>query len=251
MNCPACAAENPEGHKFCGECGTALAVACPSCGTPSEPSKKFCGECGAAISAAAVGPAAEVAAPESATRVTERRLTSVLFADLVGFTSLSEARDAEDVRELLSVYFAESAQIVRRYGGIVEKFIGDAVMAVWGVPVAHEDDAQRAVRAGLDLIAAVNALGERIGAAGLTMRVGVLTGEVAVTLGVVGEGMVAGDAVNTASRIQSAASPGQVWVDDRTRSLTAAAVTYADEGGKLVIHALTETKSGSDSKASK
>ena len=143
---------------------------------------------------------------------------------------MSEGRDAEDVRELLSTYFIEAATIVNRYGGIVEKFIGDAVMAVWGVPAAHEDDAERAVRAGLDLIASVNALGDRVGASGLNMRVGVLTGEVAVTLGAIGEGMVAGDAVNTAARIQSAAAPGQVWVDDRTRSLTAAAVSYADEG---------------------
>ena len=164
----------------------------------------------------------------------ERRLTSVLFGDLVGFTTLSESRDAEDVRELLSEYFAMAKTVVSRYGGTIEKFIGDAVMAVWGVPVAHEDDAERAVRAGLDLISEMAGVAASAGIADLTMRVGILTGEVAVTIGAVGEGMVAGDAVNTAARIQSVAEPGQVWVDDITRSLTAAAVSYSDAGEHLL-----------------
>ena len=100
----------------------------------------------------------------------ERRVTSVLFGDLVGFTPLSESKDAEEVRELLSAYFAQCRVIISRYGGVVEKFIGDAVMAVWGVPVAHEDDAERAVRAGLELAAATAAMGGEIGAPGLAMR---------------------------------------------------------------------------------
>ncbi|MDQ1695363.1 MAG: hypothetical protein QOJ03_716, partial [Frankiaceae bacterium] len=145
-------------------------------------------------------------------------------------TSLSESRDPEEVRELLSRYFGECRTIVGRYGGAVEKFIGDAVMAVWGVPVAHEDDAERAVRAGLDVVDAVAALGEEVGAPGLAMRVGVVTGEVAVNVGATGEGMVAGDAVNTASRVQTTAAPGKVWVDDQTRELTAAAVSYDNRG---------------------
>ena len=133
----------------------------------------------------------------------ERRVTSVLFGDLVGFTPLSESQDAEEVRELLSPYFDQCRVIVGRYGGVVEKFIGDAVMAVWGVPVAHEDDAERAVRAGLELAAATAALGDEVGAPGLAMRVGIVTGEVAVTVGATAEGMVAGDAVNTAARVQA------------------------------------------------
>ncbi|MFL6241043.1 MAG: adenylate/guanylate cyclase domain-containing protein [Actinomycetes bacterium] len=160
----------------------------------------------------------------------ERRVTSVLFGDLVGFTTLSESRDAEDVRELLSQYFGVARTVIERYGGTVEKFIGDAVMAVWGVPSAHEDDAERAVRAGFDLVDAVASLGEEVGAADLAMRVGVVTGEVAVTLGATGEGMVAGDAVNTAARVQASAARGEVWVDDATRELTVAAVSYADAG---------------------
>ncbi len=151
--------------------------------------------------------------------VTERRVCSVLFCDVVGFTPLSEARDPEAVRELLSQYFGVARTVIRRYGGVVEKFIGDAVMAVWGTPVAAEGDAERAVRAGLDLVAAVAELGAEAGLPGLAARAGVVTGEVAVTLGAVGEGMVAGDAVNTAARVQSVADPGSVLADGPTQRL--------------------------------
>ncbi|MGC1908829.1 MAG: adenylate/guanylate cyclase domain-containing protein, partial [Candidatus Dormiibacterota bacterium] len=113
------------------------------------------------------------AAPSPATTTSpaaEVRLVSVLFVDLVGFTSLSETRDAEDMRELLSSYFAVAREVVGRHGGSIEKFIGDAVMAVWGAPLAHEDDALRAVRAGLELVAAVSEFAERVGAPMLRAR---------------------------------------------------------------------------------
>jgi class 3 adenylate cyclase/tetratricopeptide (TPR) repeat protein len=223
-SCPACADEVAAAARFCPSCGTPQTRSCSACGAAT--SGRFCAECGTPVGAPQAAPAA--AAP--ATRVSERRVTSVLFGDLVGFTTLSESRDPEEVRELLSRYFATARTVIERYGGTVEKFIGDAVMAVWGVPVAMEDDAERAVRAGLDLVAAVVALGEEVAAAGLTMRVGVVTGEVAVTLGATGEGMVAGDAVNTAARVQSAANPGEVWVDEETKSLTSASVSYVDAG---------------------
>src|SRR5207248_4434548 len=128
----------------------------------------------------------------------------------------SETRDAEEVRELLSRYFDSCRRIIDLYGGTVEKFIGDAVMAVWGTPTATEDDAERAVRAALDLVAAVSALGQEIGEEGLWARAGVLTGEAAVTIGAEGEGMVAGDLVNTASRVQASAEPGGVYVGEST-----------------------------------
>ena len=155
---------------------------------------------------------------------------SVLFADLVGFTALSETRDSEDVRELLSTYFETCRTLIGRYGGVVEKFIGDAVMAVWGTPVATEDDAERAVRAALELTRAVAELGAEAGAPDLRARAGVLTGEAAVTLGAEGQGMVAGDIVNTASRIQSAAQPGHVYVGDSTMHASEASVVYEDAG---------------------
>ena len=155
---------------------------------------------------------------------------SVLFADLVGFTSLSQQRDAEDVRELLGRYFDTARTVITRYGGTVEKFIGDAVMAAWGVQAIQENDAERAVRAALELVDAVAAFGEQVGAPGLRARAGVLTGEAAVTLDAAAEGMVAGDLVNTASRVQSVAEPGSVLVGDSTRSASEAAIEYEDAG---------------------
>ncbi|HUZ15123.1 MAG TPA: adenylate/guanylate cyclase domain-containing protein [Gaiellaceae bacterium] len=219
--CAQCGFENAPGRKFCGGCGTALALACPSCGASNEPGTRFCGECGSPLTADA-----PAAAPAAAA---ERRIVTVLFADLVGFTPLSESRDAEEVRELLSRYFDRCRRLIEIYGGTVEKFIGDAVMAVWGTPVAQEDDAERAVRTALDLVAAVAALGEEVGD-DLQARAGVLTGEAAVTLNAQAEGMVAGDLVNTAARIQSAAEPGSVLVGDATRRASDAAIAYEDAG---------------------
>jgi class 3 adenylate cyclase/predicted ATPase len=221
LSCAACGSANEVGRKFCGECGNALSSACPSCGTPNAPGVKFCGECGTALTASAT-PSAP--APASAPAA-ERRLVSVLFADLVGFTTASEGRDAEETRELLSQYFEISRDIIERYGCTVEKFIGDAVMAVWGTPVATEDDSERAVRAALDLVAAMPELHPALQA-----RAGVLTGEAAVTIGATSQGMVAGDLVNTASRVQSAADPGAVLVDEATRTAADAAIAFESAG---------------------
>ena len=226
--CPACEAAQVEGARFCHECGTSLGPStCGSCGEALVAGAKFCSSCGSSQTKTTT--VVEQPEPTHAP-LAARRVTSVLFGDLVGFTALSESRDQEDVRELLSRYFEECSKIVGRYGGTVEKFIGDAVMAVWGVPTAHEDDAERAVRAGLELANMVTALGEELREDALSMRVGIVTGEVAVTIGADHQGMVAGDAVNTASRVQAAAEPGQVWVDETTRLLTSSAITYVDVG---------------------
>jgi class 3 adenylate cyclase/tetratricopeptide (TPR) repeat protein len=227
LNCGACGALTPVGGRFCIQCGAAVLRACGSCGAAVVPGARFCLQCGASVSAAPAPPA-----PVGTTA--ERRLVSVLFADLVGFTTLSEHRDPEEVRELLTRYFERCRTLIERYGGTVEKFIGDAVMAVWGTPVAREDDAERAVRAALALTAAVTALGEEVGMPSLRVRAGVLTGNAAVDLGAEGEGMVLGDTVNTASRLQSIAAPGTVLVDDVTRRASEAAIAYEDAG----VHAV-------------
>ena len=230
MRCTSCGIGLPQNAKFCAECGApVVARACPACGVPAEHGR-FCMECGTPIDG---DPTAHVRVAESAGvqhPVAERRVTSVLFGDLVGFTTLSESRDSEDVRELLTKYFDLCRTVIGRYGGTVEKFIGDAVMAVWGVPTAHEDDAERAVRAGLEIVESIAAMGADLQAPDLAMRAGVVTGEVAVTIGATSQGMVAGDAVNTASRVQSAATPGRVWVDETTRSLSSAAISFTDVG---------------------
>ena len=155
MICPNCATENVTGAKFCMECGTTLSSGCPNCGFNNLPGAKFCSECGTVLQASAqtarpINGAAVAATPPTPTPATaaqseqasERRLVSILFADLVGFTPFAEERDSEDVRETLSKYFELAREVIERYGGTVEKFIGDAVMAVWGAPIAHEDDAE-------------------------------------------------------------------------------------------------------------
>ena len=221
MRCSNCGAENPNEGKFCNECGASLLRTCAACATPNAPTARYCSECGAVL----VEDVTPVERRAAGAVVAERRVVSVLFVDLVGFTTASEARDAEDTRELLTRYFEIARTTITRYGGIVEKFIGDAVMAVWGAPVAKEDDAERAVRAALELAATVPTLD-----ASLRARAGVLTGEAAVTLAAEGQGMVAGDLVNTASRIQSVAEPGSVLVGESTKRASEASIAYQDAG---------------------
>jgi class 3 adenylate cyclase/tetratricopeptide (TPR) repeat protein len=180
---------------------------------------------------------AEVSESQSArapTPASERRLVSVLFVDLVDFTAHSERRDPEDVRQLLSHYFDRSRSLIEQLGGTVEKFIGDALMAVWGSPVAREDDAERAARAALAVVRAVTAIGEEVGLPELRARAGVVTGLAAVEVGSEGEGMVLGDTVNTASRLQGLAAPSEVLVDDATRRASEAAIAYEDTGSHPV-----------------
>jgi class 3 adenylate cyclase/tetratricopeptide (TPR) repeat protein len=226
--CSKCGVANEPGAKFCNQCGTGLLSGCPSCGTINAPNARFCSECASPLSVEA----SRVVAAQSTVPVApiaERRLVSVLFADLVGFTSFSEDRDAEEVRETLSRYFELASKVIGRYGGTVEKFIGDAVMAVWGAPTAQEDDAERAVRAALELVDAIPSLGS-----GIEARAGVLTGEAAVTVGATNQGMVAGDLVNTASRLQSVAPAGAVLVGETTERAASRAIVFEPAGEQLL-----------------
>lgn len=223
VECAECGFENPESNKFCGECGRPLTSLCPDCGTANPPLQKFCGECGNALTLQS-GEAASDVDPG------ERRFVSVLFADLVGFTAFSEKRDPEEVRALLTRYFDRARETVERFGGEVDKFIGDAVTAFWGATRAQDDDAERAVRAALELVDTVAELGDELGVPGLRLRAGVLSGETSVGSGGNQKGLVVGDIVNTASRLQAAADPGTVLVGEATKALTEEAIQYEAAG---------------------
>ncbi len=152
----------------------------------------------------------------------------------MGYTALSEDRDSEDVRDLLTTYFDRAREIIERFGGTVDKFIGDAVMGVWGATVAMEDDAQRAVRAALELVDMVDVLGEEVGIDGLILRAGVNSGTTSVGPGGNEKGLVVGDLVNTASRLQSIAEPGTVFVGPATYEVTQRSIDYEDMGTREV-----------------
>jgi class 3 adenylate cyclase/tetratricopeptide (TPR) repeat protein len=226
MQCTQCGAQAESGQRFCGQCGRALSVACSQCGHENPGDHRFCGGCGVAlgdVSPVAVSPAPTVPA-------IERRVVSVLFVDLVGFTSFSEGRDPEDVRGMITDYFDLARSVVERFGGTVDKYIGDAVMAWWGATTTNEDDAERAVRASLELVESVSSMGERLGIPGLSARVGVMTGEVSVGPGGNERGLLLGDLVNTASRLQSLAGSGTVLVGEETASLIDTAIEVIEAG---------------------
>src|SRR4051812_22722545 len=229
--CPACSTENPEGARFCMACGTALALICPGCGAEAQPGAKFCVDCGASLTAGAPAPAAPASAPAPPRELPEeRRQVTVLFADLSGYTAVAETLDPEALHELVDRCLRRLGQEVERYGGTVDKYIGDNVMATFGAPVAHEDDAERAVRAALGMQEAMTEINEELGerhGVSFALRVGVNSGE--VVAGAIGGGYtVIGDAVNVAARLQSAARPGTVTVGERTYRATADAFEYTE-----------------------
>ena len=183
-------------------------AACPSCGKENPEGFQFCGFCAASLTEQPAVPVQE-----------ERKVVSVLFCDLVGFTAASEAADPEDVRARIRPYHARLREVIERHGGTVEKFVGDAVMAVFGAPLAHEDDAERAVRSGLRILEAIGELNDADPTLELQVRVGINTGEAVVALGArpeLGEGIVTGDVVNTASRLQGVAPVNGVAVSEQT-----------------------------------
>jgi class 3 adenylate cyclase len=193
-------------------------LTCPSCGKENPDGFQFCGFCTAPLSARPAPSLHE-----------ERKVVSVLFCDLVGFTAASEAADPEDVRARVRPYHARLRQELEGYGGTVEKFIGDAVMAVFGAPAAHEDDAERAVRAGLRILEAIAELNAEDPALSLQVRIGINTGEAVVALGArpeEGEGIVTGDVVNTASRLQGAAPVNGIAVSEQTYRATERVFEY-------------------------
>lgn len=235
MQCPRCGSENREGRSFCGGCGAALGVPaawrCPACRYENAAAERFCGGCGAAAPAAtaptATAPTGAVAAE---TLAGERRQVAILFADLSGFSELSKRLDAEDLRRVIESFYARADAAIAAFGGTVDKHIGDAVMALFGAPVAHGDDALRAARAALAIHASLAGLADPAGQP-LTAHIGVANGE--VVAGGIGERYtVLGDAVNLAARLVALAGPGETVISDElARGL----------GGRILATALPPT----------
>ena len=229
MNCRACGQALEPGSRFCRACGTPVDLACSSCGASLAADARFCARCGKAT-----GISGESEAAEPAETGRERKVATMVFADLVGFTSLNESSDPELVQALVTRAFDRLSAEVLRYEGTVEKFAGDAMLAVFGVPATHEDDAERAVRAALEMQAAMSELAAELRAEGrqeLALRIGVETGEVLVDLGrAQGERdrIVTGDAVNTAARLQQIALPGAIAVGPFAYAATREVVEYEE-----------------------
>ena len=249
MRCSKCGAENPEGKKFCGDCGAMMENRCPQCSADNAPGKRFCGDCGAALTATGTTTqspsSSSTSQPTAETRVSsaasgagtasdgERRHLTVLFSDLVGSTEISAHLDAEDWREIAAQYQRTAAAAVTRFGGHVAKYLGDGLMVYFGWPEAHEDDAERAVRAGLALVDDVDAMNGRLTVehnVKLSVRVGIETGSVVMGRGG-GEGAdVFGDAPNVASRVQSAAEPDSVVITSAVHELVSGLFVVEDRG---------------------
>ncbi|MHC4457489.1 MAG: adenylate/guanylate cyclase domain-containing protein [Planctomycetota bacterium] len=237
MECPKCQFENPKDSIFCGECGYSLElkVICPNCGSRLPKGFKFCNKCGHDLEKLKETPTIDKTKAESQLREieadevqkspetieTERKHVTVLFSDLSGYTTMSEKLDPEEVKEITSRIFDEISKVINKYEGFVEKFVGDAVMALFGVPKAHEDDPIRAIRAAREIHEVVEAVSpeveNKIGQP-ISMHTGintglVVTGEVDMERGTHG---VAGDTINIASRLSSLAKAGEILVDPDT-----------------------------------
>ncbi|HEV8713794.1 MAG TPA: adenylate/guanylate cyclase domain-containing protein, partial [Candidatus Binatia bacterium] len=289
MRCPSCGFANPEGLKFCNECGTALKRRCAQCGFENTPQAKFCGECGTTLGAAGQPPPAKsrsrksaisarkasrpatsplTARAPSASPGAERRQLTVMFCDLVDSTALSEQLDPEEWREVVRAYQGTCAEVVNHYDGHIAQYLGDGLLVYFGYPIAHEDDAQRAARAGLEIITAFRhrlpaghevpspLAGERYFqsrarqqavssplpysrgsdlslSSRLQVRIGIHTGLVVV--GEIGEGsrreqLALGDTPNIAARLQGLAQPNAVVISAATHRLIAGLLDCQDLG---------------------
>ena len=231
MQCPDCQFENREEAKFCNECGYRFHLTCPGCGQIDPPESKFCSECGCNLESAkeassAISETESLSQPPSPEKPTEdvaplegeRKHVTVLFSDLTGYTAMSEKLDPEEVKEITSRIFGEVSKIVANYDGFIEKYAGDAVMAIFGVPLAHEDDPIRAIKAAREIHQLVDTISpevERKVGQSISMHTGintglVVTGEVDLERGTHG---IAGDTINLASRLSSLAKPGEIVVE--------------------------------------
>lgn len=219
MTCGSCGEKNRDGARFCAECGTVLEHACMTCDAALTPTAKFCDQCGTPVGFTPDD-------PESSDDGAVRKTVTVMFADLVGSTAFGEAVDAEAARREMGAYHQLAQRVIDRHQGTLVKFIGDGVMAVFGIPEIAEDDADRAIRAGLDLQGEFRTIAagilERHGAT-VGLRVGINTGEIVIAEH---DDDMVGDAINTAARIEAECTPGRVLVGEQTWRLTRSTVDY-------------------------
>src|SRR5262245_3033890 len=235
MKCPFCKADLPPGSNFCCECGTPLVRTCPICAHGNAATSKFCRQCGATLTGeppSASERTAQAPASLASGFIAEHRQLSVMFCDLVGSVTLSERLDAEDLRELLTSYQRRATSIIEAAGGLVARYQGDGILAYFGYPAANEDDAERAVRAALELIKRIGALGPD--SEQLKVRIGIATGTVIVgelvASAAADQPPVVGVTPNLAARLQAIAEPNSVIIGPSTRRLTGGLFEYAELG---------------------
>jgi class 3 adenylate cyclase len=235
MECPRCGGENPDNKNFCGDCGGPLRVRCQVCGEQTAATATKCGRCGAVLALQSGPVSGQVPAASAMHQDTdaERRQLTVLICDLVGSTALSTQLDPEDYRAVIAAYNQCIAHVITRFHGLIARYSGDGVLAYFGFPRAHEDDAELAISAGLALVEAVAELGMQRGVA-LSVRVGVATGTVIagdrIGDGAAQEQAIFGEPPHLAARLQASAEPGMVVICANTQRLAAGHFEYRDCG---------------------
>jgi class 3 adenylate cyclase len=228
--CSKCGADNREGAKFCSECATPFAVKCPRCGAANKPAAKFCDECGAPFDSSIGTPVSATGSVQRVDLSGERRHLTVLFCDLVGSTAIAAQLDPEEWRETVAGYHRTATEAITRFDGHVAQYLGDGLMAFFGWPEAHDNDAERAARAGLAILDGIAKLNEQPGHAKLSTRIGIDSGAVVVGAGASKDADVFGDTPNIAARVQAAAAPGTVAITDATHRLVSGLFVVEDCG---------------------
>ena len=233
MRCSKCGGENRESRKFCAKCGARLAHQCPQCHASNEPGEDFCGECGTALGDAAPA-AADGTQSVTASAGGERRHLTILFCDLVGSVTLTSQLDPEEWRATVAGYQRAASEAITRFGGEVVRYVGDGIMAFFGYPVAHDNDAERAARAGLAILDTIAQLNQQQAHTKLSVRIGVDSGRVVVGTGTGNTIDAFGDAANIAARAQGTAGPDTVVVTDASHRLISGLFVVADRGAQTL-----------------
>src|SRR5258708_570193 len=229
MRCSKCGTDNAAGSRFCNQCASSLNKLCSKCASDNAPEARFCAQCAAPLEGASP---IRAEAERSEELTGERRHLTVLFCDLVSSTAIAARLDPEQWRETVAGYHRAASAAITRFDGHVAKYLGDGVMAYFGWPAAHDNDAERGARAGLALLDAIAKLNEQPGHAELSARVGIDSGLVVIGKGAGNEAEVFGEVPNIAARVQAAAEPGTAAITDATQRLVAGLFVVEDRGAQ-------------------